>query len=117
MKRTVVIVDDHTGFRARARQLLESEGYDVVAECADAAEELETVRATRPHVVVLDIQLPDGSGLDIAAALLEHAGSVVLVSSRERSAYGDRVDASGAQGFVWKGDLSGAAIAAVIATE
>lgn len=114
MKRTVVIVDDHEGFRTRARELLESDGYDVIGESADTRSALSAVRSLRPDVVILDIQLPDGSGLDIARELLAHAGSVVLISSRERSAYGGRVAESGAQGFVWKADLSGAAIAAVI---
>lgn len=94
-----------------------ADGYDVIGDCADAASALSAVRLLRPDIVILDIQLPDGNGLDIARELLEHTRSVVLMSSRERSAYGGRIAESGARGFVWKGDLSGWAIAAALTDE
>jgi CheY-like chemotaxis protein len=66
MARTVLIVDDHAPFRAVARALLQLEGFEVVGEAADALSALEAVGRLRPDVVVLDIQLPDLDGFEVA---------------------------------------------------
>jgi DNA-binding NarL/FixJ family response regulator len=71
MRRSVVIVDDHAPFRSVARDLLAAEGYDVIGEAADGASALEAVRELRPSVVLLDVQLPDSNGFDVAEALAE----------------------------------------------
>ena len=63
MPATVLIVDDNARFRARARRWLEAAGYTVVAEAADGASALEAAARHRPEVVLLDIGLPDMSGL------------------------------------------------------
>ena len=70
------------------------------------------MRERRPDVVVLDVQLPDMTGFDIARELLERrlVGRIVLVSSRHASDYGDQVGASGAVGFIAKDELSGEAL-------
>jgi DNA-binding NarL/FixJ family response regulator len=112
MSRTALIVDDHRLFRASARMLLESEGFDVVGEAADGAEAVvETVRL-RPDVVVLDVQLPDTTGFEVARSLSDSGLScqVVLVSSRHASEYGDLVHLSGVLGFIAKDELSGPAL-------
>jgi DNA-binding NarL/FixJ family response regulator len=116
MARTVLLVDDHAGFRAQARILLTSVGFDVVGEAEDAGQALTAARELQPHVVLLDIQLPDGSGFDVARALLdaEDAPVVILISSREASDYGARIHRSGARGFITKTELSAGAIAALI---
>jgi two-component system, LytTR family, response regulator len=65
-----VVADDEALARAKLRQLLSEErGIDVVGEAANAEETFELVRATKPHVVFLDIQMPGMDGLDIAAEL------------------------------------------------
>jgi DNA-binding NarL/FixJ family response regulator len=110
---TVLVVDDHDGFRARARAFLESEGYEVVGEAADAASAVEAAESLRPQLVLLDVQLPDGSGFDVARQLGEGT-IVVLVSSRDASDYGPRVGASGAAGFVSKAELSGERLRAIL---
>lgn len=107
---TVLIVDDHAGFRASARRLLEADGYTVLGEAEDGATGLAAAAALRPDVVLLDVALPDGSGFDIARDM---TAPVVLTSTRDWAA--DLVAASGARGFVGKADLSGAALAAVLA--
>lgn len=91
-------------------------GFDVVGEAGDATGALTAARTLRPHVVLLDIQLPDGNGFDVAQALLDDRNppAVVLVSSRERSDYGTRVTRSGARGFISKADLSAQAVAALV---
>jgi DNA-binding NarL/FixJ family response regulator len=106
---TVLIVDDHPSFRASARVLLEAEGFDVVGEAVDGASALTEAGRLRPQLVLLDVQLPDIDGFDVAARLTDHAGAptVVLVSSRDSSDFGPLVSRSGARGFVPKGELSG----------
>ena len=114
---TVLIVDDHEEYRRSASALLESEGFAVVGEAADGAAAIEAVKRLRPDVVLLDIQLPDVDGFRVAerlAALLEPPG-VVLISSREAGAYGSRFDDAKARGFISKRELSGAALAALVA--
>jgi DNA-binding NarL/FixJ family response regulator len=107
---TVLIVDDHSSFRASARVLLESEGFEVVGEAADGESAVELALALRPELVLLDVVLPDVSGFDVAERLAGGAARIVLVSSREQSDYGRRVRRSGALGFVAKDRLSGAAL-------
>jgi Response regulator receiver domain len=60
--RTVLIVDDHPGFRGWARTVRQAEGFGVVGEVADGAAAIQAVRALRPDVVLLDVQLPDMDG-------------------------------------------------------
>jgi DNA-binding NarL/FixJ family response regulator len=114
--RTVLIVDDHAPFRAVARALLPLEGFAVVGEAADALSALDAVGRLRPDVVMLDIQLPDLDGFEVARRLAQ-AGDppvIVLVSSRDRSAYRRRLADSPARGFIPKSDLSGAVVAALV---
>jgi DNA-binding NarL/FixJ family response regulator len=114
--RRVLVVDDHPSFRNCARTLLAEEGFEVVGEAGDGASALALAAELRPELVLLDVQLPDLDGFDVAARLLEHAPdlAIVLVSSRERSEYGPLIERSGARGFVWKGDLSGANLEALL---
>jgi DNA-binding NarL/FixJ family response regulator len=116
MSRTVLIVDDHAGFRATARLLLETEGYDVVGEAADGRSALAAARNLQPDLVLLDIQLPDLDGFDVASRLTadDDAPKVVLVSSRDGTDFGPLLVRSGARGFIPKDELSGEALEAVL---
>ena len=109
MGHRVLIVDDHPSFRATARVLLEAEGFDVVGEAADGASALTEAGRLQPEVVLLDVQLPDIDGFDVAARLTGNDDSpvVILVSSRDSSDFGPLVTRSGARGFVPKAELSG----------
>lgn len=117
VRTTVLVVDDHAGFRRSAAALLAADGFDVVGEAVDGEGALEAVDKFRPDVVLLDIQLPGIDGL----ALTERIGvgpgkpAIVLISGREPSAYGQRLRDSLARGFVAKSALSGAAIRALLA--
>jgi DNA-binding NarL/FixJ family response regulator len=116
VRKRVLIVDDHQPFRAVARELLESAGYVVTGEAADAAEALAAVAADAPDAILLDIQLPDRDGFSVARALAARDGpAVVLISSREAEDYGPRIAACGARGFIPKSKLSPAAFAALVA--
>ena len=116
MRPTLLIVDDHAGFRALARRLLGSGGFEVVGEAADGRAAVTAARELRPDVVLLDIQLPDIDGFQVTARLADgEAGPVVvLTSTRDRADYGERVELSGAQGFIPKAELSGTALRAFL---
>ena len=117
MSRTVLVVDDHAGFRSRARLLLEADGYDVVGEAGDGATALSEAARLRPDVVLLDVQLPDQDGFDVAATLTGEDGApaVVLTSSRDWSDSAELILRSGARGFLPKDRLSGAAVGDLLA--
>ena len=113
---SVLIVDDHATFRATARQLLEAEGFEVVGEAEDGASALELVAELLPDVVLLDVQLPDTNGFDVAQKLCSNGARavVVLTSSRDASEFGDLVLTCGSRGFIPKGELSGGRLAALL---
>ena len=113
---TVLIVDDHPSFRANARALLEAEGFVVVGEAEDGASALLAAVELLPELVLLDVQLPDLDGFEVAARLTNGGGgpAVVLVSSRDGSDFGPLVERSGARGFIPKAELSGAALTALL---
>jgi DNA-binding NarL/FixJ family response regulator len=113
MATTLLIVDDDARFRRFARQLLEREGFTVVGEAADGASALSEVAALRPQVVLLDLQLPDVSGLQVARRITRRGGegpAVVLTSTRDGASFASLTSESGARGFVGKMELSGAAL-------
>jgi DNA-binding NarL/FixJ family response regulator len=108
-KRRILVVDDHAGFRSCAGALLQAEGFEVVGEAEDGATAVARAGEVAPELVLLDIQLPDMDGFEVTKRLLAADPEllVVLVSSRDRSSYGERIDESGACGFLTKSDLSG----------
>lgn len=116
MPTSVLIVDDHPSFRLSARRMLEADGYTVVGEAADGAAAIAAVHELNPDLVLLDVQLPDLDGFEVADRL-SAAGAppaIVLTSTRERSDFGGEIEASPVRGFVTKGELSGETIAALI---
>lgn len=115
---TILVVDDHAGFRATARRLLERDGWTVVGEAEDGASALVAAAALSPDVVLLDVGLPDSDGFTVAERLRAADGkppAVVLVSSRDPGAYGSRVTTSSALGFIAKDDLVGGRLRAMVA--
>lgn len=110
MHDTALIVDDHDGFRAMARQLLEDAGFEVVGEAGDSRSAIDAVVALRPSLVLLDVQLPDGNGFAVAAQVARTSPhtAVVLTSVRPAADCGSRrVANAAARGFVPKAELSG----------
>lgn len=107
---SVLIVDDHPSFRASARRMLEASGYSVVGEAADGEAAIAAAGALDPDLILLDVQLPDLDGFEVAAriaALNGDAPTIVLTSSRDLSDFGDAVAESPARGFIAKSELSG----------
>lgn len=114
MSRTVLIVDDKTAFRLLARHLLESDGFVVIDEADDAHAALKSAHDVRPDVVLLDVRLPDGSGVDVARIMRAWVDPplVVLTSTAD---YTLAARECGAAGFISKRLLSGQTLRAAIA--
>jgi two-component system, NarL family, nitrate/nitrite response regulator NarL len=112
----VLVVDDHAGFRMFARAMLESAGF-TVAEAATGAEATQAARVLSPRLVLLDIQLPDVDGFEVARriAALGDGQVIVLTSAREASDYGGLIGASPVAGFLPKDQLSGPALRGFLA--
>ncbi|HEY7066122.1 MAG TPA: response regulator [Chloroflexota bacterium] len=101
----VLVVEDHPLNRELAEAILERAGYDVVlAEDGETA--LETVAARRPDVILLDIDLPGISGLDVARQLKADPGTraIPVVALTAYAMVGDeeRVRAAGCDDYVTK---------------
>jgi|SRR3954452_24303252 DNA-binding NarL/FixJ family response regulator len=113
---TVLIVDDHRGFRTGARALLEAEGFDVLGEATDGRDALEQARRLRPQVVLLDVQLPGLDGFAVAEALAadDDAPAIVLISSRGEQSYRGRLATTPARGFITKEELSGECLTSLL---
>jgi DNA-binding NarL/FixJ family response regulator len=116
MPPTVLIVDDHPTFRRFARRLLEEFGFSVVGEAPDGAAAIEATRRLRPETVLLDVLLPDVSGLVVAAELAREQSPpvVVLTSSRSASDLGAALREAPARGFIPKASLTGPAFAELV---
>jgi len=113
---SVLIVDDHDGFRAGARALLEADGFDVLGEAADGESAVEQVRRLRPQVVLLDVQLPGIDGFAVAEQLAAEplAPAVVLISSRSEADFRTRLSATRACGFITKAEFTGECLASLL---
>lgn len=108
----VLIVDDHPRFRRTARRALECDGWTVVGEAHDGTHGLAEAARLAPDLVLLDIGLPDVSGLTVARQLADAQPdvAVVLVSTQDGDDFAALAAAHGARGFLAKADLSGAAL-------
>ena len=111
-RRSVLIVDDHAGFRRRVRAVLQDEGYDVVGEAPDGETAIRLAVDLSPDVVLLDVVLPGLDGFETCERLLIGAAgpTVVLTSTHDPSAFRERIAASRASGFLPKAEISGSAL-------
>lgn len=118
MPTRVLIIDDNIAFRAAARQLLERGGYVVVAEAGNGVSGIRQVTTHKPDLVLVDVQLPDFDGFEVADRLsrLDVVAKVILTSSLGGSDFGALVAGSSALGFIPKAELSAAAIEALLAS-
>jgi DNA-binding NarL/FixJ family response regulator len=100
----VVIADDHPMMVEAVRATLTAAGLDVVGSTGKGAEVVDLVEATRPDVVLLDLEMPDRNGLDCLAALRERIPDqkVIVLSGADDVSAVDRALAMGAVCFVGK---------------
>ena len=100
----LLIVDDHEVIRVGLRKMLEGTGLNVVSEASSAAEALAFVEKSVPDVVLLDIRMQGGDGLNTLGRLkLDHPDlPIVLFSAYDNPTYIARAVALGAAGFVLK---------------
>ncbi len=115
-KRRVFVVDDHPVVRDGLRGIIERQpDLSVCGEAAGAAEGLEGVRATAPNLVLLDLSLAHGSGLELLKDLvIQHAEIPVLVlSMHDEMVYADRALRAGARGYLMKGEGAGNLLTAI----
>ena len=116
----LLIVDDSPAFLEAAQAVLEKEGMTVVGVASSSHEALERIRELRPDVALVDIDLGDESGFDVArllAAGADPAPSLIIISSHDGDDFEDLLEASPALGFVSKSGLSGDAIRAVLESD
>ncbi len=118
MPRRVLVIDDNPDFRSAARQLLERHGFVVVAEAETGISGIAKAKEHRPDLVLLDVQLPDVDGFEVAERLARLDGpvDVILTSSLDGTDFGALVAHSSALGFVPKAELSAAALEALLAS-
>ncbi len=103
--RTLLIVDDEEGVRSLVRMTLESESYQII-EATEGAEALDLARRHHPGLVLLDVMLPDASGIDICRALKSDpetaSTAVVMLTAKAQSADLEEAEAAGADGYFTK---------------
>ena len=112
-----LIVDDNPQFLEVARQLLDREGIAVVGVASSGTEALELADELQPEVTLVDIDLGEESGFDIAerlAAATNGRSRVILISTYAETDFADLIAASPAVGFLSKSDLSASAISAIL---
>lgn len=116
MKISILLVDDHDLIRGGLRRAFEADPeFEVVDDAASCAQALTAVRVCRPDVTVLDVNLPDGSGMDLVPQLRElapHMGIVVLTMYETDDHLFNALH-NGASAFVAKGSPTSELLSAV----
>ncbi len=114
----VVIVDDNPEFLDSARRLLEHQGARVVGVASTNADALRSVQELRPDVTLVDVNIGEESGFDLAEALQDSDDEapvpVILISTHAEPDLADMIETSPAIGFLAKSALSAGAITAAI---
>jgi len=101
----VILADDHAVVRKGIREFLETdEGLEVVAEAANGREALALIRESRPDVAVLDIQMPEQSGIEVTRAIRAERlpVGVLILTAFDDEPYVRAVLQAGANGYVLK---------------
>jgi CheY-like chemotaxis protein len=116
VSRSVLVVDDDPEFRRLARRLLAASGLVVVGESGGVQSALADADRLRPSACLVDVELPDGDGVQLAqtlAALPWHP-RVVLTSINDDITGSDEVLGTGAQAFIAKADLPNSPLALLL---
>jgi CheY-like chemotaxis protein len=113
-----LIVDDSHDFLRAARDLLERQGISVVGEASTGAQAYRSCSELQPDIVLIDIDLGEESGFQVAAQLAARRGAVqpalVLISAYAADDFQDMIADTPAVSFLPKPDLSGMAIRGIL---
>lgn len=110
-----LLVDDSERFLRAAKAMLEREGATVVGWAVNSADALRVAAELRPDVILVDVDLGDESGFDLAVHLAaQRLGPVVLMSAYPAAEVTDLVAATSAVGFLSKAELSVGAVSALL---
>ncbi|PYI89655.1 MAG: DNA-binding response regulator [Verrucomicrobia bacterium] len=115
-KARVFLVDDHAVVREGLRGLIEQEhDLTICGESGDAADALSRIQATRPDLVLLDLSLRQGSGMELLKdlAIQDPSVPVLVLSMHDEMIYAERALRAGARGYVMKGSTSQQVITAI----
>lgn len=113
---SVVIVDDHAVVRSGLKLLLEAEGdIEVVGEAGNLRDAVFRARSAKPDVILMDIVMPGGSGIEATPAVLKEApdAKVLILSMQDDPSYVREAFAAGASGYVLKEAADDEVVAAV----
>jgi two-component system, NarL family, response regulator LiaR len=102
---SVLVVDDHDGFRTGLGVMLAERGFEVVGSAADGQTAVELVEALAPDVVLMDLQMPQLNGIETTRRIVESAPSTMVVVLTVSAQDDDVLDAmlAGACGYLLKG--------------
>jgi DNA-binding NarL/FixJ family response regulator len=116
MVRTLLVVDDHEGFRTFVSSLLSGDEFSVSGVAEDGESALDAVQELHPELVLLDIQLPGIDGFEVARrlAVAVYRPDVILTSTREAADFGARLREAPVLGFVPKHEMSVQALSAIL---
>ena len=111
----ILLIEDHPIVRAACRRLLGLSDHTEIAEAATATTGLSMARDIVPDIVILDLKLPDGNGLDLLVALLSDDPDrrIIVFSMYEDPALAKRALEFGARGYVTKNDNPDALLQAI----
>jgi len=100
----VIVVDDHPFARVAMRTLLENAGFTITHEVDDGANALKLIKRYKPDVVILDVDIPTISGIEVVERLRRNlfTGIIIVVSAKNELFYGKQSADAGANGFVGK---------------
>lgn len=101
----ILVVDDHPIVRLGIRQMLGAEqDLEICAEADSGPAALDAVRATQPQLAIVDLSLPQGSGLELIRKLRESSPdvSVLVLSMHDEALYAERALRAGARGYIMK---------------
>jgi DNA-binding NarL/FixJ family response regulator len=101
---TAVVVEDHPLVRMAIEQTLERAGIEILGQTTEAAEAYDLIGSTTPDVAIVDVRLPDGSGIELTRRLIRRNGRlgiVIYTGAEDAVALKDALDC-GARGFVFK---------------
>lgn len=102
---SVLLVDDHAIWRGGVRSMLDDTEFEVIGEASSGKEALEKVKELNPRIVLLDIRMAGGDGLDALHVLKQqnHKVSVIMLTTYDNPTYMARAVAGGAAGYLLKG--------------